>query len=68
VSRADELTSHNARGCVGGRRASHQRLEVIRALADYAAAVVLVSHDRRLRASFEGRRLEMAGGQVVDEA
>ena len=34
------------------------------ALADYTGTVILVSHDRRLRASFEGRRLEMGAGAL----
>ncbi|MEU6859191.1 ribosomal protection-like ABC-F family protein [Glycomyces sp. NPDC046736] len=35
------------------------------ALATYTGTVVLVSHDRRLRESFEGRRLEMDAGSLV---
>jgi macrolide transport system ATP-binding/permease protein len=35
------------------------------ALVDYEGTVILVSHDRRLRASFEGRRLEMDAGAFM---
>ncbi|MGW1184589.1 TlrC/CarA/OleB/SrmB family ABC-F type ribosomal protection protein [Streptomyces drozdowiczii] len=35
------------------------------ALAGFRGAVVVVTHDRRLRDRFEGRRLELNGGQVV---
>ncbi|WP_205325594.1 ribosomal protection-like ABC-F family protein [Glycomyces sp. YM15] len=34
------------------------------ALVDYKGAVVLVSHDRRLRESFQGRRLRMEAGVI----
>ncbi|WP_344488018.1 ribosomal protection-like ABC-F family protein [Glycomyces endophyticus] len=40
--------------------------ELQEALASYTGTVVLVSHDRRLRASFEGRRLEMDAGAVAE--
>jgi macrolide transport system ATP-binding/permease protein len=39
--------------------------ELQETLASYTGTVVLVSHDRRLRASFEGRRLEMDSGAVT---
>lgn len=39
--------------------------EVEEALEAYAGAVVVVSHDRRFRASFTGQRLELAGGRVT---
>ncbi|MER7706815.1 ribosomal protection-like ABC-F family protein [Kitasatospora sp. NPDC097605] len=39
--------------------------EVEAALADFRGAVVVVSHDRRLRGRFTGRRLELAAGRVV---
>jgi macrolide transport system ATP-binding/permease protein len=39
--------------------------ELQAALANYTGTVVLVSHDRRLRASFEGRRLEMDAGAIT---
>ncbi|MFE6763116.1 TlrC/CarA/OleB/SrmB family ABC-F type ribosomal protection protein [Streptomyces sp. NPDC057689] len=35
------------------------------ALGGFRGAVVVVTHDRRLRDRFEGRRLELNGGQVV---
>ncbi|MEW2125940.1 TlrC/CarA/OleB/SrmB family ABC-F type ribosomal protection protein [Streptomyces sp. NPDC058369] len=35
------------------------------ALAGFRGAVVVVTHDRRLRDRFDGRRLEMAGGRVA---
>ncbi|WP_330453451.1 MULTISPECIES: TlrC/CarA/OleB/SrmB family ABC-F type ribosomal protection protein [unclassified Streptomyces] len=35
------------------------------ALAGFRGAVVVVTHDRRLRDRFDGRRLELDGGQVV---
>ncbi|MGW2343271.1 ABC-F family ATP-binding cassette domain-containing protein [Streptomyces sp. NPDC001661] len=35
------------------------------ALAGYAGTLVVVSHDRRLRARFEGRQVRVAGGSVV---
>ncbi|WP_035737761.1 ribosomal protection-like ABC-F family protein [Glycomyces arizonensis] len=35
------------------------------ALASYTGTVVLVSHDRRLRESFTGRRLEMDAGALI---
>nr|QZD54864.1 ATP-binding cassette domain-containing protein [Glycomyces sp. TRM65418] len=37
------------------------------ALAAYTGTVVLVSHDRRLRAAFKGRRLEMDAGRVTGD-
>jgi macrolide transport system ATP-binding/permease protein len=39
--------------------------ELQAALASYTGTVVLVSHDRRLRGSFEGRRLEMDAGAFI---
>ncbi|MFB9661100.1 ribosomal protection-like ABC-F family protein [Glycomyces mayteni] len=39
--------------------------ELQAALASYTGTVVLVSHDRRLRASFAGRRLEMDAGSLT---
>ncbi|RRR96951.1 ribosomal protection-like ABC-F family protein [Glycomyces terrestris] len=39
--------------------------ELQEALASYTGTVVLVSHDRRLRASFAGRRLEMDSGAIA---
>ncbi|SDL15645.1 macrolide transport system ATP-binding/permease protein [Glycomyces sambucus] len=39
--------------------------ELQAALASYTGTVVLVSHDRRLRASFAGRRLEMEAGALT---
>jgi macrolide transport system ATP-binding/permease protein len=39
--------------------------ELQAALASYTGTVVLVSHDRRLRGSFEGRRLEMDAGAFL---
>ncbi|MFE9116829.1 ribosomal protection-like ABC-F family protein [Streptomyces sp. NPDC007172] len=39
--------------------------EVEQALADYPGAVVVVSHDRRFRASFSGDRLELRAGAPV---
>ncbi|MEW9552266.1 ABC-F family ATP-binding cassette domain-containing protein [Nonomuraea sp. NPDC050783] len=35
------------------------------ALASYQGALVVVTHDRRLRAAFAGARLELAGGSVT---
>nr|WP_026930434.1 ABC-F type ribosomal protection protein [Glycomyces tenuis] len=35
------------------------------ALASYTGTVILVSHDRRLRESFTGRRLEMDAGALI---
>lgn len=35
------------------------------ALVDYRGTVILVSHDRRLRTSFQGRHLEMDAGSVI---
>ncbi|PZG23690.1 ABC-F family ATP-binding cassette domain-containing protein [Nonomuraea aridisoli] len=35
------------------------------ALASYRGALVVVTHDRRLRAAFTGRRLELDGGAVA---
>ncbi|NDU77149.1 ATP-binding cassette domain-containing protein [Actinomadura sp. DSM 109109] len=35
------------------------------ALASYRGALVVVTHDRRLRAAFTGSRLELAGGAAV---
>ncbi|THV30916.1 ribosomal protection-like ABC-F family protein [Glycomyces paridis] len=39
--------------------------ELQAALASYTGTVVLVSHDRRLRASFAGRRIEMDAGAIA---
>lgn len=36
------------------------------ALAGFRGAVVVVTHDRRLRVRFRGRRLELDGGRVVE--
>lgn len=36
------------------------------ALAGFRGAVVVVTHDRRLRDRFDGRRLELDGGRVVE--
>lgn len=41
--------------------------ELQAALASYTGTVVLVSHDRRLRESFQGRRLEMDAGSITGE-
>jgi macrolide transport system ATP-binding/permease protein len=38
------------------------------ALVDYRGTVILVSHDRRLRASFKGRHLKMDAGALDDPA
>ncbi|OKJ78066.1 TlrC/CarA/OleB/SrmB family ABC-F type ribosomal protection protein [Streptomyces sp. CB02460] len=38
------------------------------ALAGFGGAVVVVTHDRRLRDRFRGRRLELDGGRVVERA
>ncbi|MCK2142957.1 ATP-binding cassette domain-containing protein [Streptomyces sp. WAC00276] len=42
--------------------------EIEEALEAYAGAVVVVSHDRRFRERFSGRRLELAGGRVTASA
>ncbi|WP_026207935.1 ribosomal protection-like ABC-F family protein [Catelliglobosispora koreensis] len=34
-------------------------------IADYAGAVVMVTHDRRIRGTFEGRRLHLENGRVL---
>nr|WP_030157016.1 ABC-F family ATP-binding cassette domain-containing protein [Glycomyces sp. NRRL B-16210] len=39
--------------------------ELQQALAIYTGTVVLVSHDRRLRGSFEGRHLQMHSGSIT---
>ncbi|MEU0124195.1 ribosomal protection-like ABC-F family protein [Streptomyces albidoflavus] len=39
--------------------------EIEEALEAYAGAVVVVSHDRRFRERFSGRRLELAAGRVT---
>lgn len=54
----DEPTNHVALSLV-------EDLE--RALASYAGAVVVVSHDRRFRSEFVGERLELRAGRVVPE-
>ncbi|PRX96140.1 ribosomal protection-like ABC-F family protein [Allonocardiopsis opalescens] len=36
-----------------------------RALAEYAGAVVVVTHDRRMRRAFSGTRLELRSGEVA---
>ncbi|MFD3923517.1 ATP-binding cassette domain-containing protein, partial [Streptomyces sp. NPDC058595] len=54
----DEPTNHVALSLV-------EDLE--RALASYAGAVVVVSHDRRFRGEFAGERLELRAGRVVAE-
>ncbi|NYV76537.1 TlrC/CarA/OleB/SrmB family ABC-F type ribosomal protection protein [Streptomyces sp. UH6] len=51
----DEPTNHLSPALV-------EELET--ALADYAGAVVLVTHDRRMRERFTGTRLELDGGEV----
>ncbi|WP_374224705.1 ribosomal protection-like ABC-F family protein [Streptomyces sp. ISL-99] len=53
----DEPTNHLAPALV-------EELEA--ALAGYAGALVIVTHDRRTRAGFAGTRLEMAGGEVCE--
>ncbi|MFD8967162.1 ribosomal protection-like ABC-F family protein [Streptomyces sp. NPDC059568] len=52
----DEPTNHLALALVE---------ELEEALRSYAGAVVVVSHDRRLRAGFTGTRLELRSGRVV---
>jgi macrolide transport system ATP-binding/permease protein len=51
----DEPTNHLSPALV-------EELEA--ALADYSGAVVLVTHDRRMRERFTGSRLELDGGEV----
>ncbi|WP_067540904.1 ABC-F family ATP-binding cassette domain-containing protein [Nocardia crassostreae] len=55
----DEPTNHLSPGLV-------EDLE--QALAGYPGAVVLVTHDRRMRAQFTGRRLELRAGVRADRA
>ncbi|AUI58828.1 ribosomal protection-like ABC-F family protein [Amycolatopsis sp. BJA-103] len=52
----DEPTNHLAPDLVE---------EMEQALADYSGALVVVTHDRRLRRTFEGRRLELASEPVA---
>ncbi|MFE2595075.1 ribosomal protection-like ABC-F family protein [Streptomyces sp. NPDC059396] len=54
----DEPTNHLALSLVE---------ELEEALRTYEGAVVVVSHDRRFRTGFPGRRLELDGGRVVRE-
>ncbi|MFF3848759.1 TlrC/CarA/OleB/SrmB family ABC-F type ribosomal protection protein [Streptomyces sp. NPDC002328] len=54
----DEPTNHLSPALV-------EELEA--ALAGYGGALVLVTHDRRMRARFTGRRLEMREGAVVGD-
>ncbi len=51
----DEPTNHLAPALV-------EELEA--ALACYAGALVIVTHDRRIRGGFTGTRLEVADGEV----
>ncbi|ONM50107.1 TlrC/CarA/OleB/SrmB family ABC-F type ribosomal protection protein [Nocardia donostiensis] len=55
----DEPTNHLAPALVE---------ELEDALTDYRGAVVLVTHDRLLRARFAGTRLELASGRVASTA
>ncbi|NUT99348.1 MAG: tylosin resistance protein TlrC, partial [Saccharothrix sp.] len=52
----DEPTNHLSPGLV-------EDLE--HALADYRGALVVVTHDRRMRARFTGRRLHLERGVVA---
>ncbi|WP_405795324.1 ribosomal protection-like ABC-F family protein [Streptomyces sp. NBC_01506] len=52
----DEPTNHVALSLVA---------DLERALASYAGAVVVVSHDRRFREEFAGERLELRAGRVT---
>ncbi|MGW2054636.1 ribosomal protection-like ABC-F family protein [Streptomyces sp. NPDC001840] len=54
----DEPTNHLALSLVE---------ELEKALRTYEGAVVVVSHDRRFRTGFPGRRLELDGGRIVRE-
>ncbi|OEJ42462.1 tylosin resistance protein TlrC [Streptomyces agglomeratus] len=53
----DEPTNHLAPALVE---------EIEAALAGYAGTLVIVTHDRRMRRSFTGTRLHMAGGEVCE--
>ncbi|MEU4768546.1 TlrC/CarA/OleB/SrmB family ABC-F type ribosomal protection protein [Actinosynnema sp. NPDC023794] len=52
----DEPTNHLSPGLVE---------DLDRALADYPGALVVVTHDRRTRAGFDGTRLHLEDGRVV---
>ncbi|NUR26595.1 MAG: ABC-F family ATP-binding cassette domain-containing protein, partial [Catenulispora sp.] len=55
----DEPTNHLAPALV-------EELEA--ALADYTGAVVVVTHDRRMRERFDGRHVEVRAGRVAEAA
>ena len=64
-----QLFAQNPRLLMLDEPANHLSLtlveEIEEALEAYAGAVVVVSHDRRFRERFSGRRLELTGGRVT---
>ncbi|WP_328727593.1 hypothetical protein [Streptomyces sp. NBC_00259] len=69
TAQCDSVFFANVRGSMPNperfRSAGDSRSFMEAALAGYTGALVVVTHDRRLRASFTGSRLELVRGSAL---